>query len=63
MAMVMEKAAVYPVSEFSPECVEKMFMISFPDIHTALQQAFRVQGNAGVLHAFGGSTLPVMRTL
>ena len=65
MAMVMEKAAVYLVSEFSPEGVAKMFMAPFPDIHTALQQAFCVQGpNARVLvMPSGGSTLPVVRTL
>ncbi len=64
IAMVMEKASIYLVSEFSPESVEQMFMTPFSDIRTALQQALRVQGmDAGILvMPYGGSTLPVVRT-
>ncbi len=64
IAMVMEKASIYLVSEFSPESVEQMFMTPFSDIRTALQQALRVQGmDAGILvMPYGGSTLPVVTT-
>ena len=63
IAMVMEKAAVYLVSEFPAEFVEKMFMTPFSDVHAALRQAFQEQGpQAGVLvMPYGGSTLPVAR--
>lgn len=62
MAMVMEKAAVYLVSELPPEFVEQLFMTPFPDTQAALGQAFRMQGReAGVLvMPYGGSTLPIV---
>ncbi len=61
IAMVMEKAAVYLVSEFSPDFTRRLFMTPFSDIQTALTQARHEQGpDAGILvMPYGGSTLPV----
>jgi nickel-dependent lactate racemase len=62
IAMVMEKAFVYLVSEFPPDFTKKIFMTPFPDISTALQSALREKGpDAGILvMPYGGSTLPVI---
>lgn len=62
MAMVMENASIFLVSEFSPEFTRKMFMTPFPDLESALQQAFLEQGaHASILvMPYGGSTLPVV---
>ncbi len=62
MAMVMENASIFLVSTFSPEFTRKMFMVPFPDLETALQQALQEQGNqASVLvMPYGGSTLPIV---
>lgn len=64
IAMVMEKASVYLVSEFAPEFVEKLFMRPFSDVHSALQQAVVEKGqDAGILiMPYGGSTLPVIKS-
>lgn len=61
IAMVMEKASIYLVSEFEPDFVRKIFMTPFPDIHTALHHALQEKGeNAHVIvMPYGGSTLPV----
>ncbi len=62
IAMVMEKASVYLVSEFEPDFARKIFMTPFPDIQSALDNALKQQGeNAGIIvMPYGGSTLPVL---
>lgn len=62
IAMVMEKAFVYLVSEFPPDFTKKIFMTPFSDISTALQSALCEKGpDAGILvMPYGGSTLPVI---
>jgi len=63
IAMVMEKAAIYLVSDFTPVFVENIFMTPFPDIRTALQRALSEKGrDADILvMPYGGSTLPVVK--
>lgn len=63
IAMVMENASIYLVSDFSPEFTQKMFMTPFPDLESALQKALQEQReNASILvMPYGGSTLPVVR--
>lgn len=63
IAMVMEKAQIYLVSDFPPDFTEKIFMVPFPDIQTALQKALCEKGqNASILvMPYGGSTLPVVK--
>jgi len=64
IAMVMEKAAVYLVSDFSPDVARKTFMTPFPDIHAALQHALSQKGpDAGILvMPYGGATLPIVKS-
>ncbi|GAK61001.1 hypothetical protein U27_00899 [Candidatus Vecturithrix granuli] len=64
IAMVMENASIFLVSEFSPEFTRKMFMTPFPDFESALRQALQEKGeHASILvMPYGGSTLPVMRS-
>lgn len=63
IAMVLEKAAVFLVSEMPDELVRKCFLRPYHDAQTALDDAFAMLGkNATVLAMpFGGSTLPVVR--
>jgi nickel-dependent lactate racemase len=63
IAMVMEKAQIYLVSDFSPDVTEKIFMIPFPDMQAALQRALHEKGqDASILvMPYGGSTLPVVK--
>lgn len=63
IAMVMEKAAVYLVSDFLPEVARKIFMLPFSDIQAALQHALREKGpDASILlMPYGGVTLPVIK--
>ena len=62
IAMVMENASISLVSEFSPDFTRKIFMAPFPDLETALQQAFQEQGEQAsiLVMPYGGSTLPVV---
>ncbi len=63
IAMVMERASVYLVSDFDVEFTKKIFMTPFPDIHTALQNALEKKGPAAsiIVMPYGGSTLPVVK--
>jgi nickel-dependent lactate racemase len=63
IAMVMEKASIYLVSDFPPDFTEKILMVPFPDIHAALQRALREKSqDASILvMPYGGSTLPVVK--
>lgn len=62
IAMVLEDASVYLVSELEPEFVKKMFLTPFGDVQTAFDAALNVCGpGAGVLvMPYGGSTLPLL---
>lgn len=65
IAMVLEKAAVYLVSELEPEFVKSIFLTPFKSAQAALEEAFSKLGeNASVLvMPYGGSTLPVERNI
>ena len=60
IAMVLERADVYLVSELQPELVKKCFLTPFADLQSALDAAFAKMGkNASVIAMpYGGSTLP-----
>lgn len=62
IAMVMEKASVYLVSEFTPDFTRRLFMLPFADIQAALAHALQAQGaDADILvMPYGGSTLPTV---
>lgn len=64
IAMVLQNAEIYLVSDFADDFVESIFMKPFPSVQDALDAAFAVQGkNARVLiMPYGGSTLPVLET-
>lgn len=60
IAMVLERASIYLVSDMEPDFVRQIFMTPFHSVQEALDQAFRVMGSgAGVIvMPYGGSTLP-----
>ena len=60
IAMVLERAEIYLVSEMAPEFVESLFMKPFPSLEAAYAAAAEKLGpDAGViLMPYGGSTLP-----
>ena len=60
IAMTLQKADIYLVSEMEPEFVKSLFLTPIPDVQTALDCAFEKLGkNATVLAMpYGGSTLP-----
>ena len=60
IAMVLENADIYLVSELSPELVLGIFLTPFSSAQQALDAAFaKLGGNANVLvMPYGGSTLP-----
>ena len=60
IAMVLENADIYLVSEMEAEFVRSIFMTPFYDVQTALNQASEKTGpQASVLvMPYGGSTLP-----
>lgn len=60
IAMVLEQAEIYLVSELAPELVKELFMVPFETAGMAFQAALRKTGsNAKVLAMpSGGSTLP-----
>lgn len=63
IAMVMEDADIYLVSELSEEKVRSLFLQPAADVQSALDEAFaRLGDGAGVLvMPYGGSTLPKVR--
>ena len=63
IAMVLEKAEVFLVSEMPDELVRKCFLRPYHDAQTALNDAFARLGQDATILAmpFGGSTLPVVR--
>ncbi|MBD3307310.1 nickel-dependent lactate racemase [candidate division KSB3 bacterium] len=62
IAMVMQKATVCLVSEFTPEFTKRIFMTPFPTLQAALDHALQKHGtDASILvMPYGGSTLPVI---
>lgn len=60
IAMTLEKADVYLVSEMDPDFVRSIFLTPMPDAQTALDRAFEKLGPDATVLAmpYGGSTLP-----
>ena len=63
IAMTLEKADIYLVSDLEPEFVRSIFLTPMADAQTALNAAFRKLGPDATVLAmpFGGSTLPHVR--
>ena len=64
IAMTLQKADIYLVSEMDPDFVKKLFLTPMPDVQTALNCAQEILGkNATILAMpYGGSTLPKVVT-
>lgn len=60
IAMILQKAKIYLVSELEPDFVRSIFMEPFDNVQSAIDAAFQEKGNDSqiVLMPFGGSTLP-----
>ena len=60
IAMTLQKADIYLISDLAPEFVRSIFLTPMPDAQTALQKAFEALGNDATVLAmpYGGSTLP-----
>ena len=63
IAMVLERAQIYLVSDMDEDLVRQIFMTPFHSIQEALDRAFEeLGGDAGVIvMPYGGSTLPCLR--
>ena len=63
IAMVLEDAEIYLVSELAPSFVEKIFLTPFSDVQTAFDAALnKIGADASVIvMPYGGSTLPLSR--
>ena len=60
IAMTLQKADIYLVSDMEPAFVESLFLTPMPNVQTALDAAFEKLGNDATVLAmpYGGSTLP-----
>ena len=60
IAMTLQKADIYLVSEMEPAFVKSLFLTPMPDVQTALSAAFEKLGHNAMVLAmpYGGSTLP-----
>jgi len=60
IAMTLEKADIYLISDLEPDFVRSIFLTPMPDAQTALNAAFEKLGSDATVLAmpFGGSTLP-----
>ena len=60
IAMVLERARIFLVSELEPDFVKSVFLEPYSDIETAIEDAVRIKGpDAKILvMPYGGSTLP-----
>lgn len=60
IAMVLELAEIYLVSDMEDDFVRSIFMQPFPSVQAALDQAFEKQGADAkvIVMPYGGSTLP-----
>lgn len=65
IAMVLENADIYLVSDLEPETVERLFMRPFPSVQAAVDTAMgRLGPHASVIvMPYGGSTFPVEQGL
>ncbi len=63
IAMVLERAKVFLVSQMDPAFVRTLFMTPFGSTQEALDEAFRILGKEASVLAmpYGGSTLPRLR--
>jgi len=64
IAMTLEKADIYLVSEMQPDFVRSLFLTPMPDAQTALTAALQKLGPSATVLAmpYGGSTLPRIKT-
>ncbi len=60
IAMVLENARIFLVSEMNAEFVKKIFLEPYSDIQSALDEALKIKGEDAtvLLMPYGGSTLP-----
>lgn len=60
IAMTLQKADIYLVSDMEPEFVKSLFLTPMADVQTALHAAFKKLGKDATVLAmpYGGSTLP-----
>ncbi len=63
IAMVLQKAQVFLVSELEETFVKNIFLESFYDVEEALQEALSQQGHEAkiIIMPYGGSTLPTIK--
>jgi len=64
IAMVLENARIFLVSEMDPALVRKCFLEPYTSAQQALDDAFRILGPGATVLAmpYGGSTLPIVET-
>ncbi|AVX30336.1 Nickel-dependent lactate racemase [Carboxydocella thermautotrophica] len=62
IAMVLQHADIYLVSDLEPDSVKRIFMQPFNSLEAALDQAFQAKGDAAkvLVIPYGGSTLPYL---
>ncbi|MCY6483136.1 nickel-dependent lactate racemase [Clostridium aestuarii] len=62
IAMILQKAKIFLVSEMEQEFVKSIFMNPFVDVQNALDEAFKEKGKEAtvLIMPLGGSTLPVL---
>ena len=60
IAMVLQNAEIYLVSEMEPDFVRSLFMAPYGNVQDALEAAFAAQGAQAkvIVMPYGGSTLP-----
>lgn len=63
IAMVLEDAEIYLVSDLKPELVRRIFMTPFSTVQEAVNAAFAKQGGGAevLVMPYGGSTLPMLQ--
>ena len=63
IAMVLEDAEIYLVSELDADFVKRIFLTPFADVQTAFDAAMRKIGDGAsvIVMPYGGSTLPLSR--
>lgn len=63
IAMVLENARIFLVSDMEPDFVRSIFMEPFSDMESALNEAMRIKGNEAkvLVMPYGGSTLPKVK--
>jgi lactate racemase len=63
IAMVLQDAKIFLVSEMEADFVRKIFMEPFSDVQSAVDKAFKDQGTDAkvIIMPYGGSTLPIVK--